>query len=169
MNKQKIIDDLKMRFIIDLNNGTFKRRKAYGKHLIGSSATSINNSGYEYISVFGEMIEAHRLIWLLVHDCWPINQIDHIDRNKRNNSINNLREVTDSQNKQNRSKQKNNTSGCPGVYWSKHSNKWQAYITINKKRKHLQLFDCFEEAVAIRKAAERKYFIHATGDKHGMA
>jgi hypothetical protein len=38
------------------------------------------------------------------------------------------------------------------------TNGWRAFIDINGKRKYFGCFDTFEEAVAARKEAEKKYF-----------
>lgn len=45
-----------------------------------------------------------------------------------------------------------------GTSFNKACNKWQAYIKINGKDKHLGLFLTREEAIAARKTAEQKYF-----------
>ena len=58
---------------------------------------------------------------------------DHADRNPLNNRRSNLRLATEFENAQNKSKSKCNTSGFTGVSWDKESNKWAAYIKINKK------------------------------------
>lgn len=51
-----------------------------------------------------------------------------------------------------------NTSGVSGVSWKKGLNKWIARISKDHKRINLGCFDSFEEAVAVRKAAELTYF-----------
>ena len=84
--------------------------------------------------------------------------VDHINGNGCDNRKCNLREATRSQNNMNKKLLSNNTSGVTGVYWAKNCNKWRAYITINHKRIDLGVFDIFEEAVTVRKAAEEKYF-----------
>ena len=50
-----------------------------------------------------------------------------------------------------------NTSGVPGVYLIKNSNKWQSTITIDGYKKHLGYFLNFDDAVAARLNAEKKY------------
>ena len=45
-----------------------------------------------------------------------------------------------------------------GIYWDKSRNKWQSYITVNKKLFHLGRFINKKDAVDIRKQAEIKYF-----------
>ena len=57
----------------------------------------------------------------------------------------------------NQGTQRNNTSGHKGVSWDEKSNKWQAYITVNKKRIHLGRFPNKEDAVEARKLAEQQY------------
>ena len=47
---------------------------------------------------------------------------------------------------------RDNKSGYRCVGWHKSSNKWMAYITINKKRKHLGLFD---SAIVAAKAYDK--------------
>lgn len=55
-------------------------------------------------------------------------------------------------------KSKRNTSGCPGVYWKREKNKWQARIYFNGKDKHLGYFDNKEEAIKARKEAENDLY-----------
>jgi len=88
----------------------------------------------------------HRLIFLYHFGRWPTNQIDHIDGNPKNNCIENLREATNSQNNHNKAKPINNTSGYKGVSYCKAAKKWETYITIDRKRKYLGLFECPKEA-----------------------
>lgn len=86
--------------------------------------------------------------------------VDHIyTEHKFDNRKCNLRIVNRSQNNSNKVIQKNNTSGVPGVKKSsKCPNKWEVFININKKYTHLGTFSDFDEAVAVRKAAEDKYY-----------
>jgi hypothetical protein len=45
-----------------------------------------------------------------------------------------------------------------GVYYHKLANKWTSQIKIDGKKKHLGLFDLFDEAVKAREQAESLYF-----------
>jgi hypothetical protein len=45
---------------------------------------------------------------------------------------------------------------CRGI--RKLHNKWQAYITMDGKQKHLGMFKTEEEALRARRLAEKKYF-----------
>lgn len=48
----------------------------------------------------------------------------------------------------------NNTSGVTGVRRMGTSSRWQAYIRVNRRFRHLGLFGSFDEAVTARRAAE---------------
>lgn len=75
-------------------------------------------------------------------------QVDHIDRNKLNNQKDNLRIATNSINQFNKGKQKNNTSGTPGVFWDRSKKIWRARIQIDGKRIELGRFKTVDEAAA---------------------
>ena len=53
---------------------------------------------------------------------------------------------------------KNNTSGIKGVYFNKQCQKWQAYITVGRKKIHLGFYNDIKEAEKARKNGEDKYF-----------
>ena len=84
--------------------------------------------------------------------------IDHINHNKIDNRKQNLRIVTMYQNNLNKGTLNSNTSGITGVYYRKDHEKWEAYITANKKRMSLGEFINKEDAIKARKEAEEKYF-----------
>ena len=87
--------------------------------------------------------------------------VDHIDPTTENfvdNRRRNLRVVTSSQNGMNRRKRSDNTSGIPGVSWSKNEGKWRAEIYINRKKKYLGYFDNIDIAIGVRKQAEREHY-----------
>lgn len=104
----------------------------------------------------GDYLTLHRVIM----DCDEHMKVDRkggfatIHDNRKQN----LRIATSSQNSMNRKLQSNNKSGATGVNWDKTQNKWRVQIGINGKRKHLGMFDNFDDAVKARKEAEDKYF-----------
>ncbi len=51
-----------------------------------------------------------------------------------------------------------NTSGRKGVHFDKRRNKWMAFITFKRKRKHLGYYNEFEDAVKAREEAEEELF-----------
>lgn len=51
-----------------------------------------------------------------------------------------------------------NKSGYTGVYYDKRTGKWMAYINFKKKRYWLGRYEAIEDAVKIRKEAEKRLF-----------
>ena len=85
--------------------------------------------------------------------------VDHIKHKENDNRKSQLRIVNSSQNQINKVKQRNNTSGVPGVTWDKRKQKWIARINIEKnKRIEIGHSSNFDEAVKMRKEAEEKYY-----------
>lgn len=80
-------------------------------------------------------------------------KVDHVDGNGLNNTRSNLRVATTSENGMNRGKQKNNKSGFKGVCFFARTNKWVAYIRVNRKSRNLGYFFTPEEAHAAYCAA----------------
>ena len=130
------------RAIIDLDD--IERVKDYKWYMDGR--------GYAFCGTTRKLL--HRLIINA-----PKNKmVDHINHNRLDNRKSNLRICTSSQNNMNRSKTSRNTSGYVGVCYKPKINKWQAYITVNKKSIHLGYYNTPEEANEVRKQAEIKYF-----------
>lgn len=84
--------------------------------------------------------------------------VDHIQHNKLDNRKKYLRIVSYSENNMNKFKLKNNTSGNTGISWAKEKQKWEVYIGINNKYIHLGRYDNYDDALNVRKEAEKKYF-----------
>jgi hypothetical protein len=106
---------------------------------------SITKAGYFESRLKGKSFKVHRVIFLLKHGYMP-KVIDHIDGNRTNNEISNLREATFSQNKVNQKIYSSNTSGLKGVFFKKATQKWNAQINFEGKRKHLGTFQTKELA-----------------------
>lgn len=51
-----------------------------------------------------------------------------------------------------------NKSGKTGVCWDKRLSKWEAYISVDKKKISLGFSEELQEAIELRKAAELKYY-----------
>ena len=103
--------------------------------------------GVGYLSLWadGKNHYLHRVVYI-IHFGLIEQEVDHIDGNKLNNCIENLRQATRSQNNQNVGKNSRCTSGYKGASFHKDTNKWQARIWVNGKRKHLGLYDTVEQA-----------------------
>jgi hypothetical protein len=79
---------------------------------------------------------------------------DHINRNRLDCRQQNLRESTHYQNSWNKPKNKNNTSGFKGVWWSNCAGLWASAIRANDVRLFLgYFFTPVEAALAYDKAA----------------
>lgn len=82
---------------------------------------------------------------------------DHLSRDTDDNRKCNIILKSNQQNSHNRGLSKVNTSGKTGISFSKEKNMWTAYITVNYKTIYLGSYANFDEAVKVRKAAEKKY------------
>ena len=115
-----------------------------------------NSRGYPKGRIWGKHYFAHRVIWAMARDAWPIDQIDHINGDPSDNRIANLRACTHAQNMQNQRIGRSNTSGLKGVSWSIAASKWKAKISNNKKVHYLGVFENIEDAHAAYAAAAKK-------------
>lgn len=84
--------------------------------------------------------------------------VDHINGITLDNRKENLQVCKQCENIRKQNLRYDNKSGCKGVFWYKPSNKWMAYIKVNRKRIHIGYFSEFDDAVNARRNAEIKYF-----------
>lgn len=95
------------------------------------------------------MIKLHRLIM----DAQVGQLVDHRNHDGLDNRRHNLRVATSSQNGAN-NRPTSNRSGYKGVGWHALRGKWRAYITVDRRTRHLGLFtDSWEAAQAYNAAA----------------
>ncbi|WP_373089335.1 HNH endonuclease [Zhongshania sp.] len=129
--------------------------KTWNTKYAGKPAVTKDGKGYRVITIFGKRYLVHRLAWLYMHGEWP-EIIDHINGDKLDNRLCNLRSVTQQQNHMNNRLASNNTSGVTGVYFNKLRAIWCAQMKFNGETYHLGSSPIFEEAVAMRKAEEKR-------------
>ncbi len=162
------LKELRERLLAELeynpHTGQLKRRCNTGGARKGQIAGWTENTGYVRLYFNGKTWQAHKLIWLMVHGRFTPEQIDHINHDRSDNRLSNLRAATKRQNGRNQKLRVDSTSGVPGVY-PRPNGKWQAMMQGDHKE-HLGTFNTFEEAVAARKKAERKYGYH---ENHGAS
>lgn len=121
--------------------------------LIAWGSWNVTEEGYV---VTNNSTRMHHVVMEHVPDDGGI--IDHKDRNTLNNQEHNLRKCTHQQNHGNMPKYKNNTSGYKGVSFDVWSNKYQAYIKKDGRKKSLGRFkDPVEAAKAYDKAAKEVF------------
>ena len=109
--------------------------------------------GYSATHINGKPIMAHRFLMNPAND----KLVDHINNNKADNRLCNLRIANKSQNAYNSKPRSTNTSGVPGVYFRKDTQKWVACIRHNYKKIALGCFSNKEDAIKARKEAEKIY------------
>jgi hypothetical protein len=126
----------------------------------GTVAGCLNPSGYRRIKVGGRLCMEHRLAFLYMTGKLPPHDTDHINGHRDDNRWVNLRSVSRSENQRNRAMSTRNTSGICGVSWYTNSKCWHAQVFSM----HLGYFPTMAEAVAARKAADRKY---GFSERHG--
>ena len=123
---------------------------------VGDVAGCFDNKGYITIGIRKRIYKAHRLVWLIAHNSWPVGLIDHIDGNKSNNRLDNLRLVDETGNSENvRRPNKRNQSGFMGVIFV--NNGWRASITVQGKTRYIGTFDTPEKAHQAYLEVKRKH------------
>lgn len=85
-------------------------------------------------------------------------EIDHRNGNGIDNRKRNLRVCQHHQNLANQRRRSDNTSGVKGVHFFQCTRRWQAYITVRGKRKHLGYFSTRTEAKKVREQAAQNEF-----------
>jgi HNH endonuclease/AP2 domain len=125
----------------------------YGNNAVGKQAGTVKKNGYIRIQFKGRVYAAHRIAWMLVHGQDPGElQLDHINGNRSDNRLSNLRLVDNQVNAFNR-------AAAKGVSFHKATSKWEARIGINGQRRHLGLYESFDDARQAYLAAKQKYHI----------
>ena len=113
---------------------------------------SDNGDGYYQVSLYKhgkpkKFFKLHRLVAeAFLENPHDLECVDHRDGDKLNNNYENLRWCSYQQNNMNKSKRNNCSSGYKGVSFHKPSQKWRAYIMIDRTQKQLGLFENEKEA-----------------------
>jgi len=129
----------------------------------GKPAFTTVTNGYKQGSILCVKLSAHRVIWAMQTDEWPV-QVDHINGIRHENWWGNLRHVNNQVNSRNAGISIRNTSGVVGVSWAKRKRKWIAQITDSGKNINLGYYNSKEDATRARKDAEAKIGFH---ENHG--
>jgi hypothetical protein len=126
--------------------------------------TSTLKNGYKSGSFNGRKYYAHRVIWKMVYGEDP-RWVDHVNGDRSDNRITNLRSVGISENGKNATLQRRNISGQPGVLWDRVRSKWSVRITSNWRVFQLGRYKDLDEAIHVRKKAEKTYGFHKNHGK----
>jgi len=154
-------DKLRKILKYDPATGLFEWLQPSPGRKLGAPIGKVVGDWYVQLMIGGKNYKGHRLAWLYMTGNWPQQEIDHKDRDRRNNAWANLRLVSHKQNAENVAVRRHSSSQVKGVYWDKVRRKWEAYITHNKRRKHLGRFVLLSDAILARSKAEQKLFTHA--------
>lgn len=100
----------------------------------------------------GKIERMHRVVLSRMMVLGGSVQVDHINGNGLDNRRSNLRPATAAENRRNRRTPVNNTTGDVGV--RPFRNRWKAAIA----NRHIGYFDTREQALAARRAAERRVY-----------
>ncbi len=144
------IDKIIQEFCYDKDTGIFTRKTKGTKSKVGY----MGPDGYLVINFNRTRYPAHRIAYAIVYGDPGEKEIDHINHNRSDNRICNLRVVDRQGNSRNSTTPNTNTSGYKGVRWTK--NKWEAYITIDRKYTHLGRFDSINDAINARNMKEHE-------------
>lgn len=146
----------RLRELFDYNDGAlYPKRSTRGRR--ATAPIGGVNGRYLYACVDYAYKAVHRLIWVWHYGpIPPLLYVDHVDHNPFNNRIENLRLVTNAENGKNRRLSSNSPTQALGVRFR--DGKWHASITLGT-------FDTFEEALAIRRAAEQLAGFHPNHGK----
>jgi len=136
-----------------------------GSRVKAGDIAGTTSKGYVRVFINGKQYLAHRVCWLLYYGEWPSDDLDHINHKGTDNKINNLRSVSHADNMKNSKLRADNSSGVCGVSWNSFAGKWESYISVEGKRKHLGRYDDIEEAILMRMLANEKYGFH---QEHGL-
>lgn len=153
---------LKSHFTYNPETGTMVRVRRYDSYERSFECylpvAQTNNRGYYWCNLFGKMFLVHRLAWLYMTGKHPSDEIDHINGDRLDNRWCNLRSVSAFDNARNQGERIDNTSGCRGV--TRNGSGWMVRISQNGVRYGLGTYKSFEEAVAVRKQAEKYLDYH---------
>lgn len=94
-------------------------------------------------------------------------EVDHINGIRSDKRWVNLRDATRGENMCNFLQRSNNRSGYKGVCWHKHTGKWVAQISLNKKVQHLGLFDDPVKAHVVYVEAAKRLHGEFANDGYG--
>lgn len=114
------------------------------------------SNGYKHVTVSGNPIPSHRVIYMMVHGRWPL-MVDHINGKRDDNRITNLRECNKSTNAVNSKLPSTNKSGYKGVSLYKNGF-WRACTKKDQKFIHIGLYKTQEEAFEAYKKKSSELF-----------
>ena len=164
---------LRQRFDYDPETGllTWRARGVpnVDARLVGKVAGRFHARGYISVRLDGEAFYAHRIIWKMVTGFDPPDQIDHENHIKSDNRLSNLQPASYETNGRNHPLYAHNTSGVAGVSYDKFRDAWRVDVGVNGPNKFRGRFETFEQAVAVKRAAEAELGYHKNHGKFKLS
>ena len=148
--------DLKRVVVYDQDTGHFTRLVTTSSRAVKGTRAGGKSGHYRSMCFKGKYYLEHQLVFLYMLGYIP-KMVDHINRDKLDNRWGNLREACAQTNQYNKCKNKGNTSGCTGVYWSHVKKRWHVRFRVNKKDKWFGAYKDFELAELVAFEARDKY------------
>lgn len=160
MSRKPSIDRLWQLFSLDVEAGVLRRRvSTSSRGRAGNLAGVLHKaSGYRIVTVDGQKLREHVLIWFMLYGEWIPRRVDHEDRNRSNNRPSNLRKASESQQRQNASLRSDNTTGQRGVSVIAGGKYFMARIVMDGNAKYLGCFPTAVLAGEAARAARLKHF-----------
>lgn len=145
-------------FSYDPLTGLLTRRVTVNYRAQAGSEPGWKMGRYRAVTVDGQFVLVHRLIWFMVHGVWPDGVVDHWDHDGHNNRLANLRDVSSQVNSQNTKAVKvgKKYGTLAGANWDASTSNWKSSICVDGKHKHLGRYPTEQEAHDVHVAAKRR-------------
>jgi len=144
---------------------TTRENRTHNTKFAGNQVGALNTCGHRQVRVNGRLITVHRIVWKMMTNTDPIDQIDHINGDPDDNRWGNLRASTQHQNTWNQKTRCTSTSGYNCIYplGTKRaaSKQFRVRMRVDGKQKLIGDFHTFDEASAAYEAAFAKYRDHS--------
>lgn len=134
--------------------------KIWNTRFAGKKVNSRDQHGYIKASINGVSFKAHRIVFAMAHNKWPMGEVDHINGVKDDNRPSNLRDVTHNENSKNQRLKNTNTTGGAGISTDRRTGLFVVSITSDGKKVHIGQYDEIQKAKIAREAAARALGYH---------
>ena len=118
--------------------------------IAGVIAETTEHKSYRYIGIDQKHYKSQRLAIFYMTGEWPSGEVTQRNHDSLDDTYDNLRVATRSQTIASSKKRVDNTSGFKGVSWNERVGKYESYITLNYKKRHLGWFSSASDAAKKR-------------------